>query len=89
MTQEAAHPNPLNPCNQGLGPVPDVVPVPRHAQTPVAMWTPICTCSTSPDPHVLNDDGDTIEDGAEEVPSDDEVNLSQGASSLPDLSGDR
>ena len=46
----------------------------------------IHTHSASPDLHVLDDDGDTIKDGVEEVPSDDEVNLLYGALSLPDLS---
>ena len=42
----------------------------------------VCSCSASPDVQVLSDDGDSVEDRAEEVPSDDEVNLSQGALSL-------
>ena len=35
---------------------------------------------------MLDDKGDTIKDGAEDVPSDDEVNLLHGALSLPDFS---
>ena len=38
------------------------------------------SCSASLDVQVLGDDGDSVEDGVEEVPSDDEVNLSQGLS---------
>ena len=40
VTQGAPHLDPPNPHNQGSGPIPDLMPVPRHIQIPVAVQTP-------------------------------------------------
>ena len=47
----------------------------------------IHTCSSSlENPHMLDNNGDTVKDGAEDVPSNDEASLFHGALSLPELS---